>query len=59
LKKKINSLSILGGLGLAILNFSSQKNILYASGFNLISLIILLGLSNEISRKILYLFKKN
>jgi len=51
LKKKINSLSILGGLGLAILNFSSQKNILYASGFNLISLIILLGLSKEFYEK--------
>lgn len=52
LKKIINRLSILGGISLGILNCISQTNITYSSGFNITSLIILIGVSSEISRKI-------
>lgn len=53
LKKKLNNLSFIGGISLAFLNFLSQPNILYPSGFNLISIIILIGVFIPIIRKIL------
>jgi preprotein translocase subunit SecY len=52
LKKKINSLSFIGGISLAFLNFISQPNILYSSGFNLISVILLIGVFIPFIRKI-------
>jgi preprotein translocase subunit SecY len=52
LKKKINSLSFIGGISLAFLNFISQPNILYSSGFNLISVILLIGVFIPLIRKI-------
>ena len=52
LKKKINSLSFIGGISLAFLNFISQPNIVYSSGFNLISVILLIGVFIPFIRKI-------
>ena len=52
LKKKINHLSFIGGISLAFLNFISQPNRVYTSGFNLISVIILIGVFIPIIRKI-------
>jgi preprotein translocase subunit SecY len=52
LKQKIKSLSFIGGISLAFLNFLSQPNILCSSGFNLISLSVLIGILIPIIRKI-------
>ena len=52
LKKKLNSLSFIGGISLAFLNFISQPNIIYSSGFNLMSLIIVIGVFSPLIRKI-------